>query len=219
MAFLPAASQAERIAWAILIFVLGAFLLGTWFNRRRGKSLGFWIDAGLKGLGGETTWTFIRTMSSGAVGTARNTRQPFRAVEAAYYLLTREIPPLYGIELACGKRDLFSIRADLRTPPSVEFDVVPQGGALAKELDRNAGDAPYTWVELPKGLALATREPNAERLAARVRPFAENYGKSVQRLSVRGRSPHMLLFIHLTGVEDRPSSEVFDVVRRMAAGT
>ena len=77
MSFFPAASPAERALWAILIFVLGAFLIGTWFNRRRGKALGYWIDAGLKELGGLTTWTFIKSVNSGAVGTAVNTRAPF----------------------------------------------------------------------------------------------------------------------------------------------
>ncbi len=215
MSFFPASSLAERIAWAFLIFVLGAFLLGTWFNRRRGKSLGYWIDAGLKGLGGLTTWTFIKSVSSGAVGTAVNTRAPFRAVEAGYYLLTREIPPLYGIELLRGKRDLFSIKADLSKPPAAEYDVVPLGGALAKELDKNAGDQLYTWVPLSEGLGLATRDPKAQQIAARVRPFTEKYGKSLQRLSVRGRSPNVLLFLHLQGLEDHPSSEVFNALRRM----
>jgi hypothetical protein len=136
----------ERVAWALILFTLGAFMLGTWFNRRRGKALGFWIEDGLKSLGGQPAWTFIKSVSSGAVATVRNTNAPFRSLEAAYYLLTREIPPLYGVELLRGKRDLFSIKANLRNPPASEFDVVPMGGALARELDRGAGETPYTWV-------------------------------------------------------------------------
>jgi hypothetical protein len=214
MPLFSAASPVERALWGLLLFVLGAFLLGTWFNRRRGKALGFWIDAGLKGLGGQTTWTFIKSVSSGAIGTAVNTRAPFRAVEAGYYLLTREIPPLYGIELLRGKRDLFSIKADLSKPPAAEYDVVPLGGALAKQLDRNAGDQPYTWVPLSEGLGLATRDPRAQQIAARVGPFAEKYGKWLQRFSVRDRSPNVLVFLHLEGLEDHPASEVFDALRR-----
>ena len=136
-------------------------------------------------------------------------------MEAAYYLLTREIPPLYGVELLRGKRDLFSIKADLSKPPAAEYDVVPLDGALAKELDQNAGDQPYTWTPLPHGLGLATHDPKPQQIAARVRPFTEKYGKSMQRLSVRRRSPNVLVFLHLEGLEDQPSSEVFNALRRM----
>jgi hypothetical protein len=205
----------ERVAWALILFTLGAFMLGTWFNRRRGKALGFWIEDGLKSLGGQPAWTFIKSVSSGAVATVRNTNAPFRSLEAAYYLLTREIPPLYGVELLRGKRDLFSIKANLGNPPATEFDVVPLGGALAQALDEAAGDEPYTWVGLPNALGLATRDPDPQRLAARVRPFAERYGKAVQRLSVRRRDPNVIAFMHLDGLEERPSRELFDALKRV----
>lgn len=212
---LPPAPMWERVAWALILFTLGAFMLGTWFNRRRGKALGFWIEDGLKSLGGQPAWTFIKSVSSGAVATVRNTNAPFRSLEAAYYLLTREIPPLYGVELLRGKRDLFSIKANLRTPPASEFDVMPLGGKLAQTLDKAAGDEPYIWVELPEGLGLATRDPDPQRLAARVRPYAERYGKAVQRLSVRRRDPNVIVFMHLDGLEDRPSRELFDALKRV----
>jgi hypothetical protein len=205
----------ERVAWALILFTLGAFMLGTWFNRRRGKALGFWIEDGLKSLGGQPAWTFIKSVSSGAVATVRNTNAPFRSLEAAYYLLTREIPPLYGVELLRGKRDLFSIKANLGNPPATEFDVMPLGGALAQALDEAAGDEPYTWVGLPNALGLATRDPDPQRLAARVRPFAERYGKAVQRLSVRRRDPNVIAFMHLDGLEERPSRELFDALKRV----
>lgn len=215
MPLLPSAPMWERVAWALILFTLGAFMLGTWFNRRRGKALGFWIEDGLKSLGGQPAWTFIKSVSSGAVATVRNTNAPFRSLEAAYYLLTREIPPLYGVELLRGKRDLFSIKANLGNPPATEFDVVPLGGALAQALDEAAGDEPYTWVGLPNALGLATRDPDPQRLAARVRPFAERYGKAVQRLSVRRRDPNVIAFMHLDGLEERPSRELFDALKRV----
>lgn len=209
------ASGLERAAWGILLFIIGAFLLGTWLNRKRGRALGAWIDEGIQRMGGQPSWRFIRSLSSGAQVTVQGAAAPYRSVEAGYYLLTREIPPLYGIELLRGKRDLFSIKAGLRNPPAAEFDVAPMGGALAKELDRNAGDQPYTWIELPAGLGLATRAANSEQVAACMRPFAEKYGQSVQRLSVRQRQPNVILFLHLDGVEDHPVREIFDALRRV----
>jgi hypothetical protein len=195
--------------------VLGAFLLGTWFNRRRGKALGAWLNDGLRGLGGQPTWTFVRSVSSGAQGALRNPNAPFRSFEAGYFLLTREVPPLLLIEWLRGKRDLLSVKADLRSGPKSEFDLVPLDGALRRELDAAAGDQPLSWVALPSGLGVATRAANPDQVAARVRPFVEKYGKSVQRLSVRQRQPNLILFMSLTGAEDRPAADIFNALRRV----
>jgi hypothetical protein len=199
----------------IILVTLGAFMVGTWLNRQRGKSFGKWIDEGLQSQGGRPLWTVVRSISSGAQATLRNPNAPFSSLEVGYFLLTREIPPLFGLELLRGKRDLLSIKADLRKSPAIEFDVVPMNGPLARELDRSAGDQPYTWVELSDGMGLATKAVNPQQVAARVRPFVERYGKSLQRLSVRQRQPNVILFMHLTGVQDRPAKELFEALRRV----
>jgi hypothetical protein len=212
---MPPITNAERIAWGVILFTLGAFMLGTWFNRRRGKELGHWIDAGIKALGGQPAWTFIKSVSSGAEVTIRNANSPYRTLESGYYLLTREIPPLYLIELLRRKGDLFSIKAELRTPPADEYDVVPLTSKLRRELDTAAGAQPIQWLELPNGLGLATRAADPQKLASRLKPFAERYGKALQRLSVRTRHPNVMMFMHFNGVEDRPSQEIFDALRRV----
>jgi hypothetical protein len=37
----------------------------------------------------------------------------------------------------------------------------------------------------------------------------------VQRLSVRRRDPNVIVFMHLDGLEDRPSRELFDALKRV----
>lgn len=212
---LPPAPLWERVAWALLLFLVAGFMLGTWLNRKRGRALGEWVDAGIKRMGGQTTWKFIRSLSSGAQVTVVGANEPYRSVEAGYYLLTRELPPLLAIELLRGKRDLFSLKADLRAVPAIEYDVVPLDGALRRELDVAAAGDPYAWVELPAGLGLATRHREPAKVAARLRPFLERYGEGVQRLSLRARRPNVVLFMHFEGMEDQPPREMFDALRRL----
>jgi len=105
------ATPIEKLWWVALLLLLGGYLAGTWLNRKRSKALGFWLQSGLGVLGSKIQWKWIGTMSSGAQVTVRDARKPFRQLEITYLLLTRELAPLWGIELLRGKRDLLILRA------------------------------------------------------------------------------------------------------------
>ncbi|MGC8782273.1 MAG: hypothetical protein ACP5UQ_15540, partial [Anaerolineae bacterium] len=106
-----------RALWGILIILLVGLMVGSWLNRRRSKAIGLWLQAGLAQLGGQTTWRWVRGMGSAAQITIEGANRPFGRLEIGYYLLTRELPLLWGIELLRGKRDLLAVRGDLREPP------------------------------------------------------------------------------------------------------
>jgi hypothetical protein len=132
-------------------------------------------------------------------------------------LLTRELLPLWGIELLRGKRDTLVLRAELRAKPAPEFEVVPIHGNLRAMLDRNAGESPWQWQEMPAGLGFATQGDGKAQSAAAVRRFLEKYGVFVQRLSLRERSPQLILFARLTGLERMPAKTFLTSVRDLVA--
>jgi hypothetical protein len=212
---LPILSPAARPWWIMLALLAGGYILGTWLNRQRSKTLGLWLQAGLGVLGGETRWKWVGSVSSGAQVTITGANRPFRQAEILYALLTRELLPLWGLELLRGKRDLLSLRADLRSQPAREFEVVPMRGSLRATLDSSAGELPWHWQEMPAGLGLATRGEADAKLVARVRLFLDQYGAYVERLSLRQRNPNLILFIRMTGLERRPAREFLASVRRL----
>jgi hypothetical protein len=214
---IPILSPAARPWWILLAVLAGGYLLGSWLNRRRSKELGLWLQAGLGVLGGQTRWKWIGTMSSGAQVTIVGATRPFRQGEILYLLLTREFLPLWGIELLRGKRDLMVLRAELTARPAREFEVVPMHGSLRAALDRGAGDVPWRWQEMPAGLGFASHGSADGRSAAAVRRFLETYGPYVQRLSLRERSPQLILFAHMSGLERRPSKAFLAAVRDVVA--
>lgn len=203
---LSPAGYGERVLWALLIAVVASFLAGSWLNRQRSKQLGAWLQAGLGVLGGRPAWRWIRSVSSGAEVAIANPKPPFRGIRISYYLLTREFLPLWGFERLKGKRDLLSVRADLRRAPAYEFEVVPLHGALRRTLDTEQDDR--HWQEMPAGLGLATHGPPEPALAARITSFLEIYGPYVERLSLRSRHPHVILFVRLTGLEAQPCTDL-----------
>ena len=215
---LPIAGATERALWIVVILLVVGYVAGAWLNRRRSKLLGSWLQAGLGALGGVPTWRWIRSMTAGAEVTVAGATRPFDRVQMAYFLMTREFPPLWGLELLRGKRDTLSIRADLRALPGRTFEVVPLHGRLRQTLDRNAGDQPWLWQEMPAGLGLATRGPADPKLARSVQAFLQRYGAAVERLSLRGRQPHLMLFLRLAGLETRPAAELIRAVKELVGG-
>lgn len=206
------------ILWVILIFLVLGFLIGSWLNRRRSKVIALWLAAGLKPVGGQALWKWIRGMGSGAQVTVESAGKPFRRMEIGYYLMTREFAPLFAYEWLRGKRDLLAARIELRTAPAYEVEIVPVGSELRGRLDAGAGSQPFAWTDGPSGLGIGHRGAGAEQAAQRLRPFVERYGPDIQRLSVRTRQPNIMLFANLTGPLKAPPEEFMAALRRAVEG-
>lgn len=240
------ATDTVRVFWGILIVLVVGYLIGTWLNRRRSERIGRWVQSAVGRLGGHPAWKFLRSISSGAQVSVPDANAPFRQFQIAYGLLTRELPPLWALEWMRGRRDTLAVRANLRTEPGGEIEVVPLESFLRRQIDRLAVDQPWTWQIGPAGLGLATRGELNERTLAGVRAFLDRYGTQVQRLSLRpvkrspspapgqdGQAelnlatrqldltrsktrPHLLLFMSLGRLEHTPAGRFFDDLRTLA---
>ncbi len=213
---LSAASINEKFWWGILILLLIGYLVGSWLNRRRSKALGLWLQAGLRTLGGQTAWKWIGTMSAGAQVTVEGAEKPFHQALITYLLLTRELLPLWGIELLRGKRDLLTFNANLRSTPVLELEIVPLNGGLRRKLDAHAGEEPWRWQEIAGGLGLAVRKQLPSSALRAVEGFADHYGRHLERLSLRTRQPHLVLFIRLEGLEKTPAADLIHALQKLA---
>jgi hypothetical protein len=155
------------------------------------------------------------------------TRAPYRNIAIAYYLLTREFPPLWLWEQLRGKRDLVAVRANLRTAPAREFEIVPLAGPLRKKLDEaaarqtEAGDVPglpFQWQEVGGGLAFGMRGPVNEATCQKTKDFLATYGPYVERISLRKRNPNVLAFFRLGPLEARSSGELWRALGELVKG-
>jgi len=204
----------SRALWGIVIILIVGLMAGSWLNRRRSKALGLWLQAGLATLGGQTTWRWVRGINSGAQITVEAAGKPFRRLELGYFLLTRELPPLWGIEWLRGKRDLFTLRGDLRDAPGYEVEIVPAAGPLRQKIDAQSDAEAFAWQDGPAGLAVGGRGAGAATAAAKLQPFLERYGLHIQRLSLRQRRPHLMLFLNLAGPETAPATDLLRGIRK-----
>ncbi len=212
-------STPERLLWGILALLVAGYMVGSFINRRRSRSIGFWLRGGIGRLGGKPAWKIIRNMSSGGGVVVGDPDTPFRRVDIAWGLLTRELPPLWGVELLRGRRDTLAVRAELRAEPACEVQVLPFAGSLRRKLDEASMDRPWEWQHGPAGLGIATRADGGQldaKLAGGIGRFLERYGTYVQRLSVRDERPHLMLFLSLGKLEQSSTATaVFDAIREL----
>lgn len=213
---LPISGTTERILWGIIIALVAGFIAGGWLNRQRSKALGKWLQGALGVLGGRTNWKWLRGMNSGAQVIVEAAGRPFRQLDISYFMLTRELPPLWGLELLRGKRDLLAVRGDLRALPRYEIEVLPLVSKLRQTLDAQTGARPFNWEEGPAGLGIGSRDPGAKAQIKRLRAFLDRYGPYIQRLSLRPRQPHLVLFINLSGIERTPPGDFARGLRDIA---
>ena len=230
------ASGTERGMWMLLFLLAGGYLLGQWLNRQQTKRAGTWVQAGLKTLGGRVTWHWSKTLSAGAEANVEEARAPYRNLAISYYLVTREFAPLWLWERFRGKRDLLSVRANLRLAPAREFEIVPLGGPLQAKLDQATGTSagaqdgaqpdgtqpdalqPFQWHELSSGLGLGMRGAICVETEQKAKDFLNTYGAHVERVSLRKRKPNLIAFFRLGPVQARPSAELWQALAELTKG-
>jgi hypothetical protein len=219
-------TPAERLMWLALLLLVAGFLGGQWLNRQRAKRAGKWIQTGLGVLGGRVAWHWSKSIAAGAEAMVEETRAPFRNIAIAYYLLTREFPPLWLWERLRSKHDLIAVRANLRLAPLREFEIIPFAGELRKRLDAATAQPatgelpsqPFAWQELSNGLGFGMRGGINEAACQNAAAFLKVYGGAVERISLRRRNPHVLAFFRLGSIEGKPSGELWKALGELVKG-
>jgi len=199
---------------AAALLVLVAFVAGTILNVRKGRELMRWMQGGLPLLGERAS---VRWLGSTAVELfIREAKPPFEEVKLVLFMEPRDVPWLWALGRLGGRRDTLILRARLRRPPRVAFEVLDpkswsgrdalRGGSLNRWSVRgptSPGDL-ATYFEEPSGL------PPAEALSG----LARRSGLEVRRLSLRASDPHFQLHLALP----RPGADArafFEAVRAL----
>ena len=200
----------------LILWYVGA----SFYNRRLGVSSYRWLQPGVKTLGKITEAKWIGSSGSGArLGVAQANR-PFRQVEVAFLLETRELLPLWLINRLRGRRDALFLRAQLRSVPHGELEIVPRGDRRIHNLSSASKQNPWIVSErpLPGELEYASRGRNIEPLLKGLTPMLQSLGPAVRRLSIARTSPHLILELNLPVLKTSPSEEFFASVASTFSG-
>ncbi|MCW5851594.1 MAG: hypothetical protein KIT87_16090 [Anaerolineae bacterium] len=177
----------------LLIWYFGASV----YNRRRGQTLGRWLQAGLKSLGGQAGYKWIGSSASGLQAIVSGALPPWKSAEAIVLLETRELLPLWVFQRLTGRRDQLILKLTLRHRLTGSLDAAP----------RVVPPAGWTPTAGPHGLHLTTDRAGAA-LVGRLTPFLDRYGPALRSFSVRPQEPQLILALNTALIEAKPLEEL-----------
>jgi hypothetical protein len=161
---------------------------GYLYNRRRGRRLFCWLEAGLETLGDEREAGWIGSPASGARINIVHANPPFRRLELTLLLENREIPLLWLIDRLRGKQDWLIMKATLRSPRRGELRAVSGRRRAAQHSEQS-----WKQQDGPHGLAVEYRGRGAQQQVVALEPWLQTYGPHVHRLLWQKHDPHIQL--------------------------
>jgi hypothetical protein len=201
----------QLIAVYLGVFLLVWYGVASFYNRRKGLGVYRWLRPGVATMGEITEAKWIGSSGSGAKISVAKANHPFRRVDAAYLLETRELLPLWIFNRLRGRRDLLILRIDLRTVPPTVLELMHAGDSRLRGMkDRNGRQiTPQQSLALGSEFKVAWLGRKDENFLQKLSPFIQRYGASVGRLSASRKPPHLIFEMRLPHLLDTPSSELF----------
>lgn len=200
----------QTIAIALGLFLVLWFVAASAYNRQRGVRTYRWIQAGVKTFGAISEARWLGSSGSGAQMVIAKPDKPYRRVEIAFLLETRELLPLWLINRLRGRRDYMIFKANLRNAPRGELEILPQGRQF-RSIENPPGKEAWSVLDHPLvgGFAAARRGRDTDQLIESVTPLLSTDGESIRRLSLARTPPHLIAEINLPKLVDAPASDFF----------
>jgi hypothetical protein len=196
----------ETILVAVGIFLALWYFGASVFNRRRGIAIYRWLLAGLDRLGDQVEGRWLGSSGSGARLNVHSANPPFKSAELIYLLASRELLPLFVVNLLRGRRDQLIVKATLRGRTMGEVEVAPAGSSLARQM-RAEAERPWQLTSGPHDLLIGARGTGADAQQAALMPFVERYGPFVRRISWSRKAPQLIVTLSsLTGLYEKGGS-------------
>jgi hypothetical protein len=199
---------------ALVAFVTGWFALGSAANVKRGNRALKWMQGGLKMLGDKATVRWIGTTAVD-LGLAQ-AKAPFESASLVVFLAPRDLPWLWAVSRARGRRDTLILRTRLHKPPIADVELLDRASWSGRDALRAMKDERWGVREpkAPGGLAAFTRFDEALARADALEEEARGAGATVRRISVRRNEPHLELHVDLP-LAPLDAAEFFRKVRSL----
>ena len=200
---------------AVALLIVGWFALGSIVNVRKGHAAMRWLQGGLPLIGKRTTVRWLGTTS--VVLTIAEAQPPFEQATLVVFLEARDVPWLWALSHARGRRDTLIVRAQLRHEPTEEVVLLDRRSWSGRDALRRMSGARWSVREPAAGAELATyyKFERALGVADAMMPAARGAGIKVRRLALRRGQPNFEVHADLPG-GSAAAGEFFAALRAMA---
>ncbi len=183
----------QTIIIGLSIFLGLWYIIGSITNRRRGLETFRWLREALGTTGKVDEARWIGSSGSGARLTVSKANRPFQRIEVVFLLDSRELLPLWLVNLMRGKQDEMILKATLRSLPSGQIEVARSGTKDAKELSTGTDSLSYQHTSTTTGFDIfSSRKVNDIHLAV-LQSFIDNNHTALKRISLQKKMPHLIL--------------------------
>ena len=204
------------ILFAALIAVLLAFTFGTQRNIGRGNAILRWLQSALPRLGQRTT---LRWLGSSVVELQiADPAEPFRDVTVMVVMEPRDVPVLWFVTRARGRRDVLIFRTSLRRAPRIELEAADTAAWIrAPEPDEEEGWQPIDWPGEALAHGRGRRDPASIQAARTAWTRLAAASGGVWRVSVRQTVPHLEVHVLPPDLAAVQSEPLIEAIRGLAA--
>ena len=182
---------------ALVAVLLGFFAFGSGVNVRRGNAAMKWLQGGLKQIGDKAT---VRWLGTTAVQLGLSqAKAPFEEAVVVVFLEPRDLPWLWALSRARGRRDTLILRARLARPPAEDLELLDRESWSGRDALRGMKDERWSVREpaAPGSLTAFYKYEKALGKGDALWEAAQGAGATVRRLSARRQEPHFTLHVDL----------------------
>ena len=152
----------------------------------------------------------------GAMKPLSTLTKPLRSVDIFIVLEPRDIPFLWWLYHARGRRDLLIIRAQVGAPPRFELEALDLRAWSTRGIERSVRRHQWTPVAVPPGSPLVAYSRGPSDAAAEVLHIATLPELSLVRVAVHRGAPNLEVQWTLAGLDRLESARLLETVRRLA---
>lgn len=194
---------------AAVILFFGWFAVGMQWNIRKGNAALRWLREGLPLIGEKTT---MRWLGSSVVELKiAKAKDPFRTAETLVVMEPRDVSFLWAFYHARGRRDLLIFRAQMRSSPAFELEVIDPKAWTTQGIERNVLGKGWQTLSLDNQSSLnaflsdETDPSTARTLVAQTMGM----GAKLVRLSVHRTVPNLEIHWLLPDTNILPARDWF----------
>lgn len=200
-------NSGQWFAIGLSVFILLWFLGGALFNRRRGYQVYNWLVKGLSLFGKVEPLRRDKLLQAAAHLHMDQLTEPFRRMEVIYTLEPRENFPLWLYGRLMGRRDVFFLRADLKSAPVQDVEAGRKNDRAFATFLAGQLREPYASQTLPGRLEIAWRGKQDKEYLKQLSAFLEKYEAAILRFSLHRTAPHLTLKVGLPPLQSSEAVE------------
>jgi hypothetical protein len=202
----------QWIIISICAVLIGGYIYGYYYNRRKAENISVWLKAGLEKWGKVSAGKPLGGLSSGGRLYADQTAEPFQRIEAIFLLEPRENLIFWLFHRLQGRRDELVLKISLRAAPEQEVEAARRGDREFASRLAKASKKPFKKADSPQGFEMAYRSGKGTRAVESIRAFLEQYDRAIFRLTLRRESPHLFLRTYLPLIQAESAEKFFSAL-------